>query len=137
MQIKKFFIKIFSFLFVAFLGLGGFLMADFQEFQRQLGSMGLVSEDFMKKPAISRYELSRLLNAVECKDCVNPDKSMIDSYSQQFWNQFVKLPGKDFSDIFYRQAVYNQQSYFYCVAYVGDNQYMRGYPLATSPLCAG
>ncbi len=27
--------------------------------------------------------------------------------------------------------------YYYCVAYVGDMNYMRGYPASTSPICAG
>ena len=31
----------------------------------------------------------------------------------------------------------NRTSYYYCVAYVADNEYMRGYPEATSPVCRG
>jgi hypothetical protein len=33
--------------------------------------------------------------------------------------------------------VYDQKNYYYCVAYVGDNDYMNGYPATTSPICAG
>ena len=51
--------------------------------------------------------------------------------------QFLTLPGKDFRDIDYRQAWYNEESYYYCVATVADREYMYGYPLLTSPICPG
>ncbi|MDR2191247.1 MAG: hypothetical protein LBP53_09090 [Candidatus Peribacteria bacterium] len=62
---------------------------------------------------------------------------MLQTYNFSFWQTFSTLPNKDFQDIAYGKAVRNKQSYYYCVAYVGDNEYMRGYPAATSPLCGG
>ena len=47
------------------------------------------------------------------------------------------MPGRDFNDIDMSTAVNNKINYYYCVAYVWDNNYMRWYPAATSPLCAG
>ena len=114
-----------------------FTKADFSGFLNQLKSMNIPVETIMSAKWISRYDLARLLNAVECKDCVNPAQDMVDTYTNTFRSQFVKLPGKDFSDIDYLGWVFNQTKYYYCVAYVGDNTYMRWYPVATSPICAG
>ena len=86
---------------------------------------------------ISRYEITRLLNAVECKDCINPDTSFIDRYTNNFWTVFTVLPGKDFDDIDFQWWMYNNQSYYYCVASVGDREYMYGYPILSSPTCPG
>ena len=87
--------------------------------------MDIPVESMLTQDAVSRYDLARLLNAVECKDCVNPAQDMIDKYTNTFWSQFVQLPGKDFRDISYLQANFSQTNYYYCVAYVGDNNYMR------------
>jgi hypothetical protein len=34
--------------------------------------MGINTTEINEQDSISRYELARLLNAVECKDCINP-----------------------------------------------------------------
>jgi len=47
--------------------------------------------------SISRYDLARLLNIVECKDCINPNQDMLNKYVQNFWSTFTV--GKDFADI--------------------------------------
>ncbi|HCB51936.1 TPA: hypothetical protein DEP21_05240 [Patescibacteria group bacterium] len=65
------------------------------------------------------------MNAVECKDCINPNSFYLNRYTSYFWDDFTSVPGRDFDDIKYNQAKYNKKSYYYCVAYVGDNQYMR------------
>lgn len=63
--------------------------------------------------------------------------ALIDSYTKPFWSEFITLPGKDFRDITYEQAIYREESYYYCVASVADREYMYGYPLLTSPTCPG
>jgi len=60
---------------------------------------------------------------------------MISKYTQNFWSVFSSW--KDFNDIGFLGWIYNTSSYYYCVAYVGDNVYMRWYPQATSPVCGG
>jgi hypothetical protein len=60
---------------------------------------------------------------------------MVQKYNQNFRQVFSGFPNKDFKDIAFGNAWREQKSYYYCVAYVGDNEYMRGYPAATSPLC--
>ena len=92
-------------------------------------------EYIKKQNTISRYDVTRLLNAVECVDCISPNNNIIDKYSNSFWQKFITLPWKDFDDIFYKKAIYNNQSYYYCVATVADKEYMFWYPILTSPLC--
>lgn len=87
------------------------------------------------KNSLSRYELTRLLNAVECQDCIVPQPTTRLKYDENFWNNFLTLPGKDFRDISYLSGNWQGNNYYYCVAKVGDNDSMRGYPLATSPIC--
>lgn len=106
-------------------------------FEQSLSTIGYSTESLKQQPSLSRYEVTRLLNLVECIDCILPSSSLIDRYTQPFWTQFLTLPGKDFRDIRYREAIYNDESYYYCVATVADNEYMYGYPLLTSPLCPG
>lgn len=109
--------------------------ATYEDFSNQLNTMGLDIGKIESQNSISRYDLARLLNIVECKDCVNPAQDMISKYTQSFWSAFSSW--KDFKDISFLGGIYNTASYYYCVAYVGDNVYMRWYPQATSPVCGG
>jgi hypothetical protein len=107
----------------------------YQQFINELRIVGVSVDDVIKNPSISRYEVTYLLNLAECVDCLIPRQSMIDIYTSSFWDQFNALPGRDFRDIIFRQAYYQEQSYYYCVAYAGDRRYVSGYPLRTSPIC--
>ncbi len=111
------------------------VFATYEDFSKQLETMGINVEKIESQNNISRYEVARLLNIVECKDCVNPAQDMINTYTQNFWSVFSSW--KDFKDISFLWGIYNNTSYYYCVAYVGDHVYMRGYPQATSPVCGG
>jgi len=131
-------IRIFIYSIIAFLWLfaGTQTRADFSGFVEQLLNMNIPINTILSNTGINRYELTRLLNAVECKDCVIPNNDYINKYTNLFWQKFNSEPGRDFDDILYRQAMYNKKSYYYCVAYVGDRSYMRWYPKETSPVCA-
>jgi hypothetical protein len=61
--------------------------------------MGMESTKIEAQESVSRYDLARLLNSVECKDCVSPSQELINTYVQNFWSAFVATPGKDFGDI--------------------------------------
>lgn len=113
------------------------VFATYEDFSNQLKNIGLDVQAIEKQDNISRYDLARLLNIAECKDCIKPSQDMLAAYTQDFWNTFTTLPGKDFGDISFLGGIYNNSSYYYCVAYVGDNTYMRWYPKATSPICGG
>ncbi|NOZ44604.1 MAG: hypothetical protein GXP45_05715 [bacterium] len=99
--------------------------------------MDIAVDNYLNQDTISRYDLTKLLNTVECQDCIHPSQEMIQKYTQAFWQQFIQLPGKDFDEISYLGAPFNGDDYYYCVAYVGDHNYMRGYPASVSPVCAG
>ena len=75
--------------------------ADYSDFLNQLQTMGIDTDRISKQETISRYDLARLLNAVECQDCINPPDWMENRYINNFWNTFIKLPGKDFDEISY------------------------------------
>ena len=111
--------------------------ASYDNFVKNLKLMNITVDDILTQPTIPRFELARLLNATDCSDCTAPSDSYISRYTKQFWQTFATLPGNDFRDIGYQAAEYNNKSYYYCVAYVGDKQYMSGYPINSSPFCAG
>ncbi len=113
------------------------VFATYDDFSNQLQTMWVDVQKIETQNSISRYDLARLLNSVECKDCIHPDTDMLNKYIESFWAGFTKTPGKDFADIRFWWGIFNNVSYYYCVAYVGDNTYMRGYPKATSPVCGG
>jgi len=113
------------------------VFATYEDFSKQLETMGLDVKTIESQDSISRYDLARVLNTTECKDCIHPNQDMLNKYVETFWSTFTATPGKDFSDIPYAWGIYNNVSYYYCVAYVGDNTYMRWYPKATSPVCGG
>jgi hypothetical protein len=56
---------------------------------------------------------------------VKPIEDTINKYTDKFWSEFLKVPGRDFNDIDMSTAINNQINYYYCVAYVGENNYMR------------
>lgn len=110
---------------------------SFDNFSTEIQNMGINVEEFSQRQSISRYELARLLNAVECQDCIQSPNWMMERYTNPFWSDFITQPGKDFGDITFQGWSYQGNNYYYCVAYVGDNNYMRWYPQDTSPICAG
>ncbi len=123
------------------IGLMGNCAAQSQSSQNQsvffanLQQLNISVPYLVSQKSLSRYELTRLLNAVECQDCIVPQSATRLKYDEPFWNNFLTLPGKDFRDIGYLSGNWQGTNYYYCVAKVGDDDSMRGYPLATSPIC--
>ena len=127
-NIIKYAILILSFLFFV-----SATNADYNSFINNLKKSGIDADTIKSSKTISRYTLTKLLNGVNCNDCINPSSSMIDKYTYTWWNNFSI--GRDFWDISYLGWFYNEESYYYCVAYVWDNVWMRWYPEWTSPVC--
>jgi hypothetical protein len=134
-QLKRLFLTALC-VFSIFQG-SGFVAGSYEDFSKDLTRLGIDTAKIEKQESLSRYDLARLLNAVECNDCIVVPQWMQEQYSYQFWNDFVWFPGKDFADISHLWARYTDQSYYYCVAYVGDQNYMRWYPQEVSPICGG
>ena len=101
---------------------------------QRLEEIWLDVEEFSNKKSISRYEMTRLLNAANCEDCIQSPDWMKQSYTKSFWNDFRAIDWKDFNDIDYLGVFWNKKSYYYCVAYIWDNWYMAWYP-KTSTKC--
>jgi len=125
---------LFGFLLLSFSSCFG---QSFDNFSTEIQTMGINVEEFSQRQSISRYELARLLNAVECQDCIQSPNWMMERYTNPFWSDFIGQPGKDFGDIPFQWWSFQWNNYYYCVAYVWDNNYMRWYPQETSPICAG
>ncbi len=106
-------------------------------FYQRLHQLAIPVEAMLHQKTLSRYQLTRLLNAVECHDCIIPSETMRRKYDESFWSGFVALPGKDFRDIKFLSAYDQNINYYYCVAKIGHEDTMRGYPLATSSICMG
>gem|GEM_PF-607081 len=113
------------------------VFASYELFLDQLKIMNIAVDDLIVQESMSRYDLAKLLNAVECEDCIHPPQWMNQKYTIEYWKNFIDLPGKDFDEIVYANAIYQNQDYYHCVAYVGEKEYMRGYPESVSPVCAG
>lgn len=133
---KKIRIFIYSMFTFLLLSAGTYSHAQLSDFEKNLLNMNIPINSILSNTGINRYELTRLLNAVECKDCLVPSKEYLNKYTNLFWQKFIKEPGRDFDDVFYKKAIYNKKNYYYCVAYVWDRTYMRWYPKETSPVCA-
>ena len=110
------------------------LFVNAESFAERLSDVGLDVATFSNKNSLSRYEVSRLLSAANCEDCVQAPDWMKTTYTQNFWDNFRMIDGKDFNDIDYEAWVWNRKSYYYCVAYVWENGYMAWYP-STSTKC--
>ena len=108
---------------------------EISDFELKSKQAGIDLETIKNQTSISRYDVAKIMNAVECNDCIIPSENLTNTYVEPFWWNFILQPGKDFRDIKYKQALYNEQSYYYCVATVADKDYMRGYPKIISPTC--
>ena len=122
------------FIFSFFLWLLGLWYVDAVTFSERLSDVGIDIVTFSDKKSISRYEVARLLNAANCQDCVQAPDWMKQKYTPDYWKDFVAKDGNNYNDIDYEAAVWNKNSYYYCVAYVWENGYMAWYP-STSTKC--
>ena len=138
---KKIPTKILSYLIGGTISLGclfgGFSSANMATFSSNLAQAGISVSRLAQQSSIPRFEIARLLNAVNCEDCLVPAPRMVQKYNLTYWTDFSNLSNRDFDDVAFKGAPRNKKSYYYCVAYVGDREYMKGYPIATSPICGG
>jgi len=130
------FVVFLCFCIFSFFGWIFFVSAQYDSLSTQFQFMWITVEDLKGQKSISRYELTRLLAAVQCVDCINPDEDFVKLYSSGYWSDFTKLPGSDFGDVSYLGWEYGGFAYYYCVAYAGDYQYVRWYPdTDANPIC--
>jgi hypothetical protein len=95
----------------------------------------IIYADILTAPAISRYDTARILNALECQDCLLPAPAMRARYIPSWREPFQRQDGIYLDDVKYAQNIYQGKSYYYCVAYAADKNYVRGYTPIVSPVC--
>ena len=78
--------------------------ADYDSFLNDLKKSWIDVEKIQNVKTISRYTLTKLLNSVNCNDCINPDSNIINKYTNDWWNNFSI--GRDFWDITYKWWIY-------------------------------
>ena len=123
---------------IIIIGLFGYCFADEPEEQSDflisLERIGITAEDFGKQSKVSRYDVARILNTLDCEDCLNESPWMQNYYTWGYWTNFLQNPDHYFNDISYLGGIWNKRSYYYCVAYVGDEErsYMRWYPSSST-----
>ena len=130
---KKYNLKVCLWLLLATAVFG---VANASSFTERLSEIWVDVINLSGKSSISRYEITRLLNAVNCEDCVQAPEWMRNRYTINFWNQFKIIDSNNFDDINFEWWVWGNKSYYYCVAYVWENGLMSWYPL-TSTKCQG
>jgi hypothetical protein len=84
---KNIMIKLF-FLIVLSFGIFSFSQADYKDFVNELSYINIDTNKLIENQTLTRYELTKLLNAVECKDCINPDSSFLRTYNSDYWSNF-------------------------------------------------
>ena len=136
---KKILVYVFAGVFLSFsffCKVGAQSMVDASsDFYQHLNDLSIPIWQILSKKTLSRYDFTRLLSAVECEDCVTPTIETRTKYNSDFWDQFLSSEDRDFGDVKYPNTDYQWTNYFYCIARVADWEIMRGYPLATSPVC--
>ncbi|MBQ2600640.1 hypothetical protein II582_04790 [bacterium] len=68
--------------------------ASYDSFINNLKKSGIDADTISSSNTISRYTLTKLLNGVNCNDCINPSSNMIDKYTYTWRNNFSV--GRDF-----------------------------------------
>ncbi|MBQ7073492.1 hypothetical protein IJM86_00135 [bacterium] len=63
--------------------------------------IGFTEDTFRQKKEISRYDLARILNIIDCQDCFIPDDWTKQYYNFNYWNDFIQNPDNNFNDIKY------------------------------------
>ena len=102
------------------------------DFYKKINQLDIPVWNILLWNTLTRYDFTRLLNAIECQDCILPDETITSRYNEESWQLFQQLPWKYFEDIDYLGWTYNWTNYYYCVANIGNNDIMNGYPRGTS-----
>lgn len=104
------------------------------DFSTLLKSKNIDVNKIIEAPTISRERVVELINFIECHDCHRSPKDIVNSLTESRWNDFRKLPGKNFDDVSYDATVSSWNNY-YCIAYVANKFYVNWFPRTGSPFC--
>ena len=65
---------------------------EISNFETKAQQAGINLNSIKSQTTISRYTVTKLLNAVECNDCIIPSQSIISYYTEPFWGNFTVQP---------------------------------------------
>lgn len=110
---------------------------EYQDFIKKIEETWYSSESILQKQYISRYELSKFLNFIDCNDCSIPRPEIRNSLTADWLVQFKARPDKNFEDLIYDNTIFDWENQYWCVAYAWYMDWMNWYPAQTSPWCPG
>lgn len=110
-------------------------ISTYNDFLNDLGSLQMNYEQISQKPAVSRFEMTRVLATAQCIDCLLPPEFFVTTYTPTYWTEFIKQPWRNFGDISLTTSRYDNQNYYYCVADGAQQWIVNWYPFSTSPFC--
>lgn len=93
--------------------------ADYEEFVNSLSKVQVDSDAIASSQTISRYDVAKLLNFIDCNDCHRPTNDYIQRLTSPWWSTFRALPSANFDDVNYNSSLESSNNY-YCVAYVAE-----------------
>ncbi|USN56976.1 MAG: hypothetical protein H6766_00410 [Candidatus Peribacteria bacterium] len=93
------FVKKFAFATFAVFASCTTVSASFEDFLSTLDQAGFDTQTMIESSTISRYDTARLLNIIECEDCINPSLNMIRMYTPEYRSDFSSWPQNAFHDI--------------------------------------
>ena len=65
---------------------------EISDFEIKAQQAGINLNSIKTQNSISRYTVTKLLNAVECNDCIVPSQSLMSYYTEPFWSNFTIQP---------------------------------------------
>lgn len=117
---------------IAFFGISAITLSA--DFSALLESKNINVNTITSAPTITRERVVELINLIECHDCHRSSKDIVTTLTQSRWEDFRKLPGKNFDDVPYDATVSSSNNY-YCISYVANKWYVNWFPRWVSPLC--
>lgn len=112
-----------------------FWLKDYNEFINTLKKLDYNTESISNQKAISRFDMTRIINLSDCYDCTLPSTDIKSKLNIDWWNNFKVWIWKNFEEVSFENTNYNWKDYYYCVSYAAFKNYVNWYPKTTSPFC--
>ena len=58
---------------------------EISDFELKSKQAGIDLETIKNQTSISRYDVAKIMNAVECNDCIIPSENLTNTYVEPFW----------------------------------------------------